>query len=234
MDSLPAGLVPPDAEDEPRVWHSSLSDEFGWKIAPDFTLKELETIYQAGLKILSYVNDITGDRGLLWMNKYLGGINFVHGEFPGTHNSFVTGTTVRVTPGWQGEYWTHIVHELGHVYDDNTVHRLSRASLAGRIPKLGVVINRLFWAAIWGGGNADRLQKAIGGRPSGVRFLNGTRGVPKAYRWPEGGYGNVATAEYFAEAFMYMVYDPVQVPGPPGVVVDILQGFIKAEASNLS
>jgi len=223
-DKLQGRIVQPDkyggAQNITDIgfWCEKLQDVFGWKVALDFTLAELQAIYQAGSQILSYVNGITGGKSTAWMNKYLGGTRFVHGEFPRTHHSFVTGTTVRVTPAWQGGNWTHIVHELGHVYDDNS--------------------GGFFWAAIFGGGNADRLQKAIGGHPAGVRFYNGTAGVPVAYRWPQGSYGNVATAEYFAEVFMYAIYNPGQVPGPldskrQRYVVDILQGFIAKEASDL-
>ena len=210
---LPAKFIQPDAEDESEYWRKAIFNEFKWKVALDFTLVELKAIYKAGSQILSCVNGVTRGKGSGWMHKYLGGASFLHGEFPGTQHSFVTGSRVHITPAWQGRNWTHIVHELGHVYDDNT--------------------GGFFWAAVFGGGNADRLQKAIGGHPAGIRFLNGTRGVPMNYRWPEGCYGNVATAEYFAEVFMYAIYNRSQVPGPPGVVVDALQRFIAAEAANL-
>ena len=213
-DNLHARVVPPDMDKEPQYWHTTIHDEFNWKIAPDFTLDELRLICQAGTKIRSRVNEITDGRGSAWMNGYLGGTTFKHGEFPFTHHSYVRGTTVLLRPAWQqNRDWTHIVHELGHVYDDNT--------------------GGFCWAVICGSGNADRLQKVLGGHPTGVRFLNGTRGVPRDYRWPEGWYGNKATAEYFAEAFMYMMSDPGKVPDPLNIVMDALRSFMVAEAAIL-
>jgi hypothetical protein len=93
--------------------------KYNWRLEGRWSLDELDGIYGAGSHIESYVNGITGGKGLEWMFAYMGGTTFVHGEFPGTDNSYVSGRTVHVSNYWQGggtdtknrnwNSWAHIV-----------------------------------------------------------------------------------------------------------------------------
>ena len=89
-----------------------------------------------------------------------------------------------------------ITHELGHVLDIST----------------GTPICPATWC---GGGIADALIEFIGGAPSGIRWMNGTESVPAEAKWSyqeTDGYGNTATAEYFGEAFRYLITDQTKLP----------------------
>ncbi len=90
-----------------------------------------------------------------------------------------------------------IVPELAHVLDNALKE-------GGTLP------------ATWtGGGPADALIRALGGRPHGLRFFNGSCDLPAQHLWRAdagGGYGNHSSADYFAEAFAWLVYDPGKLP----------------------
>jgi hypothetical protein len=70
--------------------------------------------------------------------------------------------------------------------------------------------------ATWcGGGMADALIEFIGGAPSGIRWMNATESVPAEAKWSykkTNGYGNTATAEFFGEAFRYLITDQTKLP----------------------
>jgi len=90
-----------------------------------------------------------------------------------------------------------VAHELAHVWDINS--------------------GKEACAATWcGGGHADALAEYLGGEPGGIRWNNGTSGIPVNNSWDTTlsgrGYGNNSTADYFAEAFSWSIYDLAAVP----------------------
>jgi hypothetical protein len=90
----------------------------------------------------------------------------------------------------------HVLHELAHVLDNLRSVRLLPATFTG-------------------GGPAARLVNAVGGFPHGLRFRNGLCGIPTVNQWPawiNSGYGNRASAEYFAETFAWSVLAPQILP----------------------
>jgi RHS repeat-associated protein len=210
-----------------HIYINAITEVYKWNLKGNWNLQELEGIYQAGYKIQTYVDTFTHGKGLEWMNAYLGGGTFEHGGLPGGY-SFVTGTTIHVdNASWNnGKDWTTIVHEMGHVWDNNSANLWDPPifSHPGH--------QQSCWAVVCGGGDADELTYELGGSAKGIRFINGTSGIPEKYQWA--GYGDRGTAEYFAEAFRYMIYDPKYLPDSgSNVVMDIMQSTIGVEAGRL-
>ena len=178
---------------------------FTWEVkGNDFSYDEVNAIYNAGNRIQGFVDNLANGKGLTWMNRYLGGAQFVHGNFFGS--SYELGGVVHLADWWTTdpdgpEYL--VTHELGHLWDDRSG------------PK-----NPDSPASWFGGGAADELAKFVGGNPVGLRFYNGTCGIPKDYQWGKnarGGYGNNSTADYFAEAFARTIFHPKTVPNQGGI-----------------
>jgi RHS repeat-associated protein len=223
-----------DYSHQKDVYHNLIKERYRWELGDEnWTLKELTGIYTAGAKIEAYVNTVTGGKGLEWMHQYMGDVNFVHGGLEGKY-SFVTGNTVHVEgASWgNGEDWTTIVHELGHVWDNNSVASSPCMSMNGCVPTVQDLMGGSCDATICGGGNADLLAIAVGGNPSGIRFKNGTSGIPKIYQWSKVTYGNGGTAEYYADTFRYMISDPSVIPQTTDVV-GLMQDFMRIESSAL-
>ena len=88
---------------------------------------------------------------------------------------------------------TLLAHELGHIWDNRTGDEICGASICG-------------------GGMSDNLVTFLGGELSRLRFYGGINGMPMWENDPHKGYGNNSTADYFAEAFVWSIYDPSQVP----------------------
>ena len=73
--------------------------------------------------------------------------------------------------------------------------------------------------SIWfGKGHGDGLVRFSGGQPKGLRWNNGVSGIPAACRWTPPGAptecGDLSTADYFAEAFTWAIYNPTRCPHP--------------------
>ncbi len=145
-----------------------------------------------------------------WMLPNLGGTNFHQGDLMqivviGIVNPFTKNGALGIVPFHTRDVYltkagintNTITHELGHALDIST----------------GTSICPATWC---GGGMADALIEFIGGAPSGIRWMNGANDVPEDYRWYSytsgGGYGNNSTADYFAEAFTWMLFDPSAIP----------------------
>ncbi len=174
------------------------------------------------------IDNLTGGKGLAWMNQYLGNTNITSSPLylpqnrdmtlPGWLEGGAGTNTVNLFPGWQnqdgGVRW--IVHEMGHVWDMNT-------STLGD-PSLGPT-----------GGVGDALSSFFGGYPYGPRFV--TRDplspfVPQNYLFRRFTYGNTSTADYLAETFSGMIYHPEYFP--PGVNQrNWVESAISVEASQL-
>jgi hypothetical protein len=189
-----------------------ISFEFDWNVVGNWSSRELDAIIGAGDKILEYVNNLTGGRGQAWMDKYLGEVNLAHSPWYLPQNRNITfpgwaagGTnTIYLFPGWLnqdgGNRW--LAHEMGHVWDMNTV---KVTGINGSI-----------------GGVADDLSTDLGGNPSGNGYINiypVNPKVPQNYLFVGYTYGNTSTADFLAESFSSMIYHPEYFP--PGLNQEI-------------
>lgn len=113
-----------------------------------------------------------------------------------------------------------VVHELGHVFENNTSNSICLPT----------------W---FGGGAADDLIRFIEGSASGIRWANGSNGIPPNYLWdPKSSnsdvvYGNHSTADYFATAFEFAVLNQSEMPGPNGEVAIWFNIFIAMQTAKL-
>jgi RHS repeat-associated protein len=206
---------------EQRKWFGSsetinqiirdITDQFGWTFKDFWTRDQLSVVRQAGWDIKNYISGLGGN-GEEWIREYLGkavfnkenilpiiGLN-VNDMILG-HSSYVGGNNI-----WflnDGINAKTITHELGHVLDN-------------------FFGSTEFPAAIFGGGAADTFLDSLGEQATGIRFLKRlstsfieTWGLPddpdpnQMFRVSESkkiNYGNKASAEYFAQHFMYQVY----------------------------
>lgn len=185
---------------------------FGWKTRPGFDIYELQKIAEAGETLVKFIEaEIPGYDGELWIRKNLGQTVLHKGGMPQKIVSKVNnGASIslvflnhhvwlypRLFSTSYGKRW--LTHELGHVLD-NSYRRFS----------------------IWfGGGPSDALFRALGRKPTGLRWMNAdsvAACLPVEVTWStknEGKppfYGDNSSADYFAEAFTWAVYDPTKVP----------------------
>lgn len=171
-------------------------------------MTELETIYQVGLDIEAYVNDLTDGQGLEWMLYYLGDITIVHGENSTERSrTKLTGGGVKILlgKGWMnaGGWDTKqlLAHELGHVWD-------LRQTMQGGI----------------------ELHKDLGGSGFPWPFRDPESDVPEWSSDVNDRYGNGAIHEYFAEAFSWAIYDKTNAPSG---VPELIDAMITDQASEL-
>jgi RHS repeat-associated protein len=62
-----------------HIYTEAITEVYDWTLEGKWQLEELKYIYQAGYAIETYVNQVTdSDKGLSWMNKYMGGVTFTH------------------------------------------------------------------------------------------------------------------------------------------------------------
>ncbi|MGA9399192.1 MAG: hypothetical protein WBV22_13160 [Anaerolineaceae bacterium] len=168
----------------------------------------MRLIHYAGMDLEAFVDNINGGHGWEWIITNTHGTRIHRGGLPAIIAAQLTRLpTSLVFPLkdiWLAEHFDtfpspkrHFLHELGHVIDN-------------RLPKKGI-----FPHTIFGKGAADRLVINLGGKPSGLRFCNGSSGIPDQYHWwGTGVYGNHSTADYFAEGFSWLPYDPTKLPDP--------------------
>ena len=186
-----------------------LRSEYGWKISGTFNETHLAVLLMAAQDLTAFAEAQAPGSGQSWMRRWLSPVHFHLGGLPQWVTTRLAGHEMSVVfprhDIWlSADFLTlsnprhHIVHELAHVLDN---HLSTRA-----LP-----------AAIFGGGPADRLVREMGGTPRGLRFSNGACGIPPVNQWTAatgGGYGNHASAEYFAEALAWSVYYPPNLPTP--------------------
>ncbi len=181
--------------------------DFGWEANQGFSQRQLDLLYLSGLDVLGFVERCLPGMSKAWMLQKLAPLRVHLGGAPHAlatlYNRQPTSIVFPRTNLWlvadfeqRANPRLHIAHELAHILDN----RLARRSLP---------------ATIFGGGPADRLFRALGGQPRGVRFANGAASLPPALRWTvNNGYGNRSSAEYFAEAFAWSIYAPDSLPSP--------------------
>jgi RHS repeat-associated protein len=201
-----------------HIYTEAIEDVFMWHLHGKWTLQQLKILYETGYDIQTYIDKLTDGKGLAWMNKYMGNVHFVHFNkfdsiFPSLYG-FVPSPT-----GYPAVYLSqtdvtkaNIAHELGHVLDNSTGNGVCASTYCG-------------------GGAADELAKFVGGDPSGLRWANGTSGIPPEMQWPKGAYGNTSTADYFADVFSFMLYVPNKIPDPS--ILLWMQTVIALQANEL-
>jgi len=164
-------------------------------------------LYQTGLDLLAFADHCTKGLGKQWLRTKLSPLRLHLRGWPHRIASWVNHRpTSIVFP--KAKIWLlpdleqhhlrrpHIAHELAHVLDNRLAER--------RLP-----------STIFGGGPADQLLRDLGGKPRGLRFANGVDSLDPELHWTANtGYGNRSSAEYFAEAFTWSIYDPTQLPSP--------------------
>lgn len=188
---------------------AQLEADYGWKTTSAFGEDHLAILLQCALDLTSFAGEMLPGAGSAWMRRWLSPVYFHLGGLPHWVVSKTGGQKMSVVfptrDVWLAPHFPamvnprqHIIHELAHVVDNSLARR--------RLP-----------ATFFGGGPADRLALDMGGTPKGIRFSNGVCGIPPVNQWSQaacGGYGNRATAEYFAESFAWMLYYPLHLPTP--------------------
>lgn len=188
----------------------TILNELNWKTSAGFTTSELQTILAVGREIRDYVEALLPGGGAAWMQRNLGRTRLHRGGLPqwlvSAVNRQPTSLVFPVRDIWLTPDFDHYIrphqhltHEIGHVLDNRS---------GGWLP------------AIWfGKGHGDRLTRFLGGRPRGLRWTNGTCGIPTSVCWTAPGAsptecGDLSTADYFAEAFAWAIYDAGRCPHP--------------------
>ncbi len=201
---------------------------YRWKVIGNWTKKELNNLIDSANYVEKGVDLLTNGNGKGWMYSTMSNISFVHTS--GTDfvleqigNIFNNGLPIAgMVPFdsssvylYQGEInFATVTHELGHVWDINSGNGICPAT----------------WC---GGGLADDLTVNEGGNSSGVRWTNGTSGVPIDNQWSmygPGYYGNTSTADYFAESFEWLLYylvNPTHMNNLPNNVLDWMISTIR-------
>jgi RHS repeat-associated protein len=187
-----------------HMYTDAITNVYKWKLKGRWSLKELKTIYDTGYKIQSYVDKLTGGKGLAWMNKYLGGITLAHTDesplLPLRNRGHAWDNTIFLPMGWESGGYSDpmeiFAHELGHIWDQRT-------STSGFV-----------------GGVGDNLNTFMGGfNLPFFRWLNLGGTDPRLnseYLFREvvrEGWGNGCPADYLAETFGWSIFNPSSVPG---------------------
>jgi RHS repeat-associated protein len=215
------GIVSDDECEGVDVYNFNVNNqiytEYGWEVTGGFTSTEVIEIYNTGLDIQTYAENVTGGKGLDWMRTYLGGtvITNRNENEPWLIHQFIQQTTSVSLPGewfqlgkntvYLADGWNRqaLAHELAHSWDYNT----------GQVMDVVGAIR----------GTADYLNDFIGGNiisTEGCRWCNlndpnkPSSHIPPSYYWRRDTYyGNGSTADYFAEVFSWSIYDPSRIPG---------------------
>jgi hypothetical protein len=195
---------------------ATLKNNFNWNLLNKFSRAQQEIILEAGLALLSYLDQQTSGCGNAWMSRNIGKMNFYLGGLPQKVVSTANHgkpTSVTFLTNWiwleptfeqSGNPIQHVIHEIAHVID-NAIGSHQHAMLS-----------------IWfGHGPSDQLAKYLGGSPKGLRWQNGSCGIRRSCQWgktdpdTQYGYGNHSTADYFAESISWAIINPskiVQLP----------------------
>jgi len=187
-----------------------LQAEFRWSTDPRFTLGELQTILSAGRDIRGYIENILPGQAAACMARWLPAIRFHSQGLPQRAVTFFNKTPTSLVFPFRDIWFVkdldcygsprqHVVHEIGHVLDNRSGSKWLPSTWIGK-------------------GHGDALTRFVGGLPRGLRWINRTSGIPAACRWtPPGSHtecGDLSTADYFAEAFTWAIYNPARCPHP--------------------
>jgi hypothetical protein len=183
----------------------TLRTQYGWRVAGRWNEAQLQALLKSGAAINDYVQGLKGYLPGSWLARFLPAVFRQKGPFNRIRalrgNSFVFPfRDVWMQEGFENgphPEW-HIVHELGHVLDNR---------LGGWMP-----------STFSGGGPADEMVRAVGGKPEKGRLRfrpmrNYAAIITPLESWLQGGYGNTSVSEDFAETFSLTIFQPAQ--GPP-------------------
>jgi RHS repeat-associated protein len=177
---------------------------YGWEILGDWNKNELLIILDAGKAISNFVSRLTQSSiGNAWVRKYLGNTEFHHATWYSRLLTKGSNTVLTYSRAYleNGFDLGTVIHELGHVLDNNR--------------KVGG-----FPATWFGGGGADFLLQSVEGNPGAclLRFACSKNYVPAISgpefwpdTWPES-YGNNSVADDFAHTFRFAVLMPLSAP----------------------
>lgn len=183
----------------------ALWERYQWAVAGEWAVAALEHLLKTGEWLEKLLAQLPRREPQAWIRRYLKATftrpGWMGNLSPLKGKSFVfPRSQVRLMPGVEqvSHGSAHIIHELGHVLDN---------ALGGALP-----------ATFVGGGAADRMVAAVGGKPERCtpRFVPMRDYVAKVTpleSWtPPDAYGNTCVAEDFAEAFVLTLVSPLRVP----------------------
>ncbi|MEN6482342.1 MAG: hypothetical protein ABFD29_09245 [Anaerolineaceae bacterium] len=200
---------------------AQLRRDYGWRIDRQMNFSQTMLIFQAAHRIDQFIETyLPGVNSTEWIKKHTRGLKIHLAGFPQRTISLLCRQETSIVFPYR-DIWLikdfetknglyHLVHEIGHVVDNFS----SKYKLA----------------TFWGSGYADRLNKKCGGTPVGLRFSNQASRLPKRHQFSatyQAGYGNTASAEYFAEVFATSVFQKDQLPNPEvfKYLIDVLSDF---------
>ncbi len=191
------------------VFKNWLSETYNWKVkGNNWTTKQVVRILSDAIDIKNGADQITHGNGMSWMKENIPSVTFYLDDIPQDvitlfndkkPTSFVfPNSTVHLAEGFEDldPKLHHVPHEVFHTIDNRSGNKFLPESIVG-------------------GGYGDRLATFIGGDPRGLRFNNGTSGIPFEMQWGlniNGGYGNTSTADYLAEAYVWTFFNPSYLP----------------------
>jgi len=187
-----------------------------WNAVGNWTTQSSGALLDDAIEVENKVSEVTNGNGRGWMLQNLGNTSFIYNNYSINYLSGIDifrkgdGITPGATPNFgsknkvflnkYGLNSETIIHELGHVVDNNSSN------------------NGLCSATWCGGGFVDELVSYAGILPSGIRWYKPiTKSISEHYRWKDNvnqGYGNTASAEYGAEAFYWFIVEPSKLPDP--------------------
>jgi hypothetical protein len=179
----------------------TIKDKYKWGFkGKDWTLDELRTVYQTGRDIESYVDGLTGGKGLQWMNTYMGDVTFSltsrnRGDAPSPDS--INLPSVLFDPSFDSDpifRRRYIAHELAHTWDYQT----SESTWRGPVGGVGDMLNDFV-------GGTLKWWSPRGGNPDDPAYHSPF--IPADTWWqPPYYYGNGATSDYLADTFAYSAY----------------------------
>lgn len=176
---------------------------FGWTTKGSISKNEIEIILETGEKISNYISSTTGTWGQGWVRTNLGNAVFMTGWKPSLINKWAK-NAVGTVP-WKNEINLSprfnvgdVIHELGHVLENNIAGGILPATLVG-------------------GGPADAMVYAMGGNPNhcivrweciGLSDADYYYSIAGRSAWPKDFYANHSVADDFAFTFAYTIFNP--------------------------
>ena len=180
-----------------------VSFSYGWQVEGAWTTYKLDKLLNFASDFASDIFNVTGNDGSTWIKNHVGNATLYMGEsadwildrFGAPPGMVLNNRDVLLRTNFASTDYgeSTLIHEMGHVLDNNVKN--------GVIP-----------ATYLGGGPADAMVSAMGGNPGDctLRFKCGDKrwyrdNIAGSYAWPEQSYANTGVAEDFADTFMSTV-----------------------------
>jgi RHS repeat-associated protein len=185
-----------------------IENRYEWDLGDEeWSDEDLRLIYETGNDIERYVDNLTGGKGLEWMNKNMTGANISIGWFS-RGSSFAGNIKLPYDFGNDPLFSKYyLAHELAHLWDAR--------SGGENTPLFELATGSNHW---FEHGPSDSLNALINGTvaaSSGCRWCDGSgkNYIPSDYQFKTDPmtmngepYANNSTADYFAETFALSVY----------------------------